>query len=315
MKDADGFTWSRLALGCEALGGEDWGHVDLASVRTAVRTALDAGVSVFDTADVYGLGKSEQELALALGADRHRVTIVTKGGIRWADRNASGRAPTRTDSSAAYLTRAIDDSLRRLNLDTIPVYLVHKPDPSTPIDETIDCLERACDAGKLRAYGLSNFSLGAIGDVIATSRISVIEEQLNLLSPASVLGTFSDARALGLATLAYGPLAQGLLTGKYRSDSAFLPSDRRHRLSHFSADAFGQTKPILDCLRAVSEDVGVSWAQVAVRWTLESSVVATVIVGAKGAAQVLDILGALDWSLSREQAERLNVARRQAALG
>jgi len=138
---------SPMAMGCELLGGADWGSVDLPGARDAIRCALEAGITVFDTADAYGLGRSEVELSSVLGGERHDVTIVTKGGLRWTDNPSGGRAKILRDSSCAYLSSAIDASLRRLRLDVIPIYLVHWPDLKTPLAETIACLEDARSVG------------------------------------------------------------------------------------------------------------------------------------------------------------------------
>lgn len=300
---------SPLALGCEPLGGQDWGEVDPKSVRDAVRCALECGISVFDTADVYGLGRGEEALADALGADRHRVTIVTKGGVRWGPPDAGGRSLTRRDASAAYLTAAIEASLRRLKVEVIPLYLVHWPDPATPIEETIDCLERARVAGRIRDFGLSNVDVDAMRTAVASSSLSAIEGELNLLSPPSVVDEYAAARALGLAALTYGPLAQGLLTGKYDSGSVFDTSDRRHRLMHFAPAAFDRNSDVLAVLGEVAKETGRSPAQVAVRWVLQTGVANSVIIGAKTPSQVRENAQSLTWVLDIRDVARLATAR------
>ena len=308
MSEATG--WSPLAYGCEPLGGEDWGPVDVAELRASVRAALDHGISVYDTADVYGLGNAERELALALGPDRHKVVIVTKGGVRWGNRDSSGRAPTMRDCSAAYLTRAIDQSLMRLDLDAIPIYLVHWPDGMTPIDETIECLERACDTGKVRAYGLSNHPVDVIKRLTRFRRISAFEGPLSVVSTRAEFADLAGVKAIGLKTLTYGTLAQGLLTGKYSAASTFAPNDRRSRLPHCSADEHQRRAGLMRSIVDVSREVGCSPAQVAVRWALETGLSSSVIVGAKNPAQVIDNCAALSWSLSATQTKTLNEARR-----
>ena len=302
-------SWSAIALGCEPLGGTDWGALDAGLLRAAVRHAVERGITVFDTADVYGLGRGEEVLAEALGDDRHRVTIVTKGGVRWGALDASGRAPTRRDASPAYLTSAIEASRRRLRLDVIPLYLVHWPDPATPLDDTVACLERARSAGWIRAYGFSNFPADVVTRAAATTAISAVEGELNLLSPATNESMLAAATRLGLCTLTYGALAQGLLTGKYTSDTVFEAADRRHRLPQFCPAAFERNAPVLTALSAVAEECGRTVAQVAIRWTIQFGVARSVIVGAKSPAQVHENLQSLTWSLSDQQMERLKSAR------
>ena len=214
-----------------------------------------------------------------------------------------------------YLSSAIDNSLRRLRIDAIPLYLVHWPDPDTPIDETIDCLDEARTSGRVLNYGLSNFSFDAIRAVARGSIMSAIEGPLNLLSPESLLKEYDSARGMGLATLTYSPLAQGLLTGKYSAEAVFDQTDRRHRAKHFSPDAFRANRHVLEALKEVSDDVGRSPAGVAIRWVIDCGVASSVIVGAKTPEQVLENWGAQSWSLSRPHLDKLKIARRLAGFG
>src|SRR2546423_6992292 len=139
---------SRLALGCEPLGGTDWGTVDERGAREAVLRAIDRGITLFDTADVYGLGRSERLLGEALGAAASRVVIATKCGINWRHDDA-GRAKTFRDSSARRVIQALEESLRRLRIDCVPLYFIHWPDSTTPIGDTMEALLRGREAGKL----------------------------------------------------------------------------------------------------------------------------------------------------------------------
>ena len=300
----------QIALGCEALGGTDWGNVDLDVARDAVRCALQLGVTTFDTADVYGLGRSETELSCALGDDRHRVTIVTKGGLRWSSDGTSGRAAIVRDSSASYLSSAIENSLRRLRIDAIPLYLVHWPDDRTPIDETLDCLERAREAGKIRAYGLSNFGASIVSDLSRSYPVRAVEGPLSLIDRESLLDDYKTMRRAGLLVLTYGPLAQGLLSGKYSAGSVFAETDRRGRLSHFLPASWERNERILQTLRQVSREAGRTFAQVAIRWVLQSGASSVVIVGARSPVQVTENVASLDWSLGDQQFQRLTAAGR-----
>jgi aryl-alcohol dehydrogenase-like predicted oxidoreductase len=305
---------SRLAIGCELLGGTDWGSVDLPKVRDAIRCALEAGVTVFDTADIYGLGHSEVELSSVLGTDRHDVTIVTKGGVRWSDVPSRGRATTMRDVSYAYLSSAIDASLRRLRLDVIPIYLVHWPDLKTPLEETIACLEAARVAGKIQKYGLSNFSCEEVETANKLGSISAVQAELHVLSPESQSVFLAFAKELGLETLSYGPLAQGLLSGKYARGRDFDSSDRRHRLDHFKAGAYARNQVVMDALIQISDEVGRPPAQVAIRWVLETGVTTSVVMGARTREQVLENYDTLAWSLDQSHIQVLNQARRVAGL-
>jgi aryl-alcohol dehydrogenase-like predicted oxidoreductase len=148
---------SRIIFGCEALGGTDWGKVDVPAVQAAVAHAWDRGINTFDVADVYGLGRAETALAEALGPRRHDAVIITKFGVNWRQGKNGGRAETFRDASPAHAKKAAENSLRRLKIDCIPLYLVHWPDPRTPLADTRAALEELKAAGKIRRYGLSNF--------------------------------------------------------------------------------------------------------------------------------------------------------------
>jgi len=304
--------WSSIALGCEALGGADWGAVDPKQLGAAVRCALERGIAVFDTADVYGLGRSERELSRALGADRYHVTVVTKGGVRWDE--GRGRARTWKDASPRYLASALEASLTRLRLDAVPVYLVHWPDPATPLGETLDFLERARCEGKVVAYGLSNHSPDGLRAALDTHPVSVLEEEVSLLSGDGVLERLADVRQKGLCTLAYGVLAQGLLSGKYPPGARFDHTDRRHRLDLFSGDAFHRNRHLLAALDDIAREIGATPAQVAIRWVSALGAASAVIVGAKTPEQVHENWTSASIRLTDSHLERLGRARQAAGL-
>ncbi|MGE0503340.1 MAG: aldo/keto reductase [Rhizobiaceae bacterium] len=308
----DRFVWSgpppsRLALGCEPLGGTDWGDVDLDNARLAVSTALDVGITVFDTADVYGLGRSEEELAAALGPRRHDAFIVTKFGVRWERDPSGGRARTFRDSSPAHLTAALEASLRRLRIDAVPLYLVHWPDPATPIDDTLEVLRDARTAGKVLNFGLSNFTPDDV-EKGAGLGIAAVEAQFNLIDLNSSRGVWEVAGRHGLARIAYGPLAQGLLTGKYDQMSRFPPSDRRSRLPHFDARQWERNRRILGALEEVAKRRGVTTAQVALRWVLDCSMVDMAVVGGRSPDQVVANAAAETWMLEADEVAALTQA-------
>lgn len=296
--EAHGFTVTALGLGCEPLGGTDWGDVDLAKARAAVRCALDLGVMVFDTADVYGLGRSEEELSRALGAERHRATIVTKFGVRWVSSPDGGRASTYRDASRSYVAAALEASLRRLRLETIPVYLVHWPDPCTPPEDTIAELERARVQGKLLTYGLSNHPPSQVLRVAASHPLACVEGPFSLLDREPHEAWYRALGRVGVASLTYGALAQGVLAGGYSEDSVFSESDRRRRLARFTPAGWHQSEPILRVLRRVASEVGRPIAQVALRWLTANGAATVVIAGAKTPQQMAVNAGALDWSMS-----------------
>ena len=308
LKNA-GFEVTSLGLGCEPLGGTDWGHIDHDEVRSAVGRAFDLGIRVFDTADVYGLGRSEIELSKALGVNRHKATVITKFGVRWEQNGNKKRALTYKDASPAYLTQALENSLRRLDLDTIPVYLVHWPDQSTLIDDTLDALERLRVQGKIISYGLSNFDNKSIESLVKNYNVSAVTLPYNLVEREKLKLLSNVLESSDILSFSYGPLAQGLLTGKYMCDAKFDTSDRRHRLPHFSSQMWVRNKNLLDFLEILGEKYDKTISQVALRWVLDSGSVDSVIVGAKSCKQIEENYSALGWRLSKEDVSELSMIK------
>lgn len=303
---------SRITLGCEVLGGADWGYVDHESAIDTVKCALELGINTFDTADVYGLGRSEEELSRALGYRRHDVIVITKGGVNWIQEGSSSRANTFYDSSPQHISKSIDDSLRRLRLDCVPIYLIHWPDPNTPVSETIETLLKCQKAGKIRYYGLSNFPISLIEDAHRFGILSTLEVKYSLLDTSAELDMFPWAQTHGVGIFAYGVLAQGLLSGKYDSDSEFELTDRRHRLEHFKRSSWATNEPILNRLAAVSSRYGKPMSQVSIRWVLDHPAVSSVIIGAKTPKQLQSNVSALMWRLMNQ--DRVFLTGKQRAV-
>jgi aryl-alcohol dehydrogenase-like predicted oxidoreductase len=304
---SSGFEITPLGLGCEPLGGTDWGNIDLVQARAAVVRAFELGVRVFDTADVYGLGRSEIELSKALGANRHKATIITKFGIRWEGYGEKERAVTYKDSSPSYLMEAVENSLRRLRIDTIPLYLIHWPDQNTLIDDTLDALDRLKTQGKIISYGLSNFDHKSIESLVQKYNVSAVELPYNLVERAKLEQASNILKTSNILSFSYAPLAQGLLTGKYTSNTKFDNSDRRYRLPQFSPQMWKRNKKLLDSLESLGEKYSKTISQVALRWVLDSGRVDSVIVGAKSSKQVEENYSSLGWSLAKEDILKLSI--------
>lgn len=298
---------TRLGMGGCPLGGHGWGKVsDYDSIR-AVQTALDAGITFFDTADVYGLGHSEQILSSALGDSRHHVAIATKFGVRW---NADGQIVK--DISPTYLRQALEDSLERLRIDSIPLYYVHWPDGNTPVEAAIEELAKCRDQGKIQAIGVSNFSVDDLRRASAVTDIACIQLQLSLIHRKAL--SYSTALAeTNTSLVTWGSLAQGLLSGKYTVDSQFASGDRRNRYEDFSADKLKENLKIVEIVKQIARRVKKKPAQVAMRWLLDSPCVGSVLFGAKSSQQVLDNVGADGWSLTPQEHALLSSTSELAA--
>jgi aryl-alcohol dehydrogenase-like predicted oxidoreductase len=290
---------SRFGFGCEPAGGTDWGKVDDHDSIVAIRRAVDLGVNFFDTADVYGLGRSEQILAEALGPDCRKVIIASKFGVNW-NVVPGNRARTFFDSSPARLLEALEGSLRRLRLDCIPLYYIHWPDPKTPIADTVEALIKCKEAGKIRYIGVSNFSSEQIRQAHAVHSLATVQVPYNLLQRQAESDVLPCCDELGIRAVAYGPLAQGLLTGKYGADAKFDSDDRRSRLSHFQKETLKENLASVERLEVIGKQYEKKPAQVAIRWILDNPSMSCAIIGIKNAYQLEENLGAMNWTLAPE---------------
>lgn len=288
---------SRIGIGCEQLGGTDWGQYDIKETIRAVQLAVERGVNLFDTANVYGLGQSERALSQALGARRHDMVIVSKGGVCWETSPSGGRAKTFIDLSRRTLCESIEGSLTRLGLDAIPLYLLHWPDPTVPLEESLETVAELRREGKIRAIGVSNFSLSDVRRADELTQIAAVQVRYNLLDQSGGKDLFSYCRQRGIGVLVYGPLAEGLLAGKYAEESFFDSTDRRRRLKHFQGDALKRNLQVVERVKHVAKVYGKTPAQIAVRWVLSNNAVSAAIVGMKNVSQLEDAVGTIDLQL------------------
>ncbi|MBI4375227.1 MAG: aldo/keto reductase [Elusimicrobia bacterium] len=300
---------SRIGFGCAAIGGYDYGPVDDEVSLRAVEAAFDAGVTLFDVADIYGLGHAECILAKGLGRRRKEVVIATKFGVRW---DAQTRH-TFKDISSGYARKALEASLRRLRLDCIPLYQVHWPDGTTPIEDVLEELDRCRKAGKLRAIGMCNFDPHKDGGAIAEFDVNTIQLPFSLIDSCHRAAFDYGRNRLGVRTLAYNVLAHGFLSGKYAPDSTFTGSDLRTRKNSFLQGDADANWRVVELLKAAADRLGVTPAQIAIRWALNQSSVDCVLVGAKDVAQSRQNANAINMTLPVDIAAALDEAAKGLA--
>jgi aryl-alcohol dehydrogenase-like predicted oxidoreductase len=259
-----------------------------------VDAALDAGINFFDTADVYGAGQSEEFLGKALKGRRSKAIIATKFGMKMGD-GKEGASPE-------YIRQALEDSLRRLQVDTIDLYQIHFPDPKTPIEETMQALNDAVKAGKVREIGCSNFSAEQLRAARATpvaQHFTSVQNEYSMLKREPEAAVLPECASTGVAFLPYFPLANGLLTGKYRKGKPLPESSR-------GMDAFGpkvftpENLERVEALIAFAESRGHSLLDLAFSWLAARLEVCSVIAGAKTAEQVRANSIAASWKLTPE---------------
>lgn len=303
-----GLTVSVVGLGCNNLGRPGTATLEQAGTDAVVHAALDAGITFFDVADVYGAepGLSEERLGRALGARRDEVVIGTKfgmdmGGVAGDDGGARG--------SRRYIVRAVEDSLRRLGTDWIDLYQFHTPDPATPIEETLRALDDLVRAGKVRYVGHSNRAGWQIAQAeyvareLGVERFVSAQNHYNLLDRRAELEVVPVAAEFGLGVLPYFPLANGLLTGKYSQGDAPEGSRLSHVRQHMVADADLEQ---LAAFGRFARERGITEVQAAIGWLAAQGPVSSVIAGATRAAQVVENAAAADWLATAEDLAELD---------
>lgn len=312
-----GFTTSIIGLGTWPIGGARYGPSDDEAAIRTIRTALELGVTCFDTAPSYGNGHAEELLGLALQGHRSEVTIVTKGGLIWDEASRIiGR-----DSSRRNLEAQIDASLHRLKTDYVDLYLIHWPDSNTPFNETMTVLEDLVRAGKTRYIGVSNFNSVQLRSSIAALRefpLAVNQVSFSLFDRRWQRETFPTCRELGIAVMAYGSLAHGLLTDAFTRSTVLDPSDWRS-----GGILFGQALltpgnlernlEVVAQLREIARRLGITLPQLAITWVLAHQPVATALVGARTPAEISEATKADDIQLNQEVLSEIEEVMQGAA--
>jgi len=308
-----------LSFGTGTFGGRGplfgaWGSTDVAEARRLIDLCLDAGVNLFDTADVYSDGASEEVLGEALRGRRHQALISTKTAL------PTGDGPNDAGASRARLVRAVDAALRRLKTDYIDLLQLHAYDAGTPVEETLSTLEDLVRAGKLRYVGCSNYagwelmhSL-AVADKHGWPRYVAHQVYYSLVGRDYEWELMPLARHQGVGALVWSPLGWGRLTGRIRRGQPLPATSRLHATADFGPPVDDERLfRVVDALDAVAAETGRSVAQVAINWLLQRPTVSSVILGARNEEQLRDNLGAAGWALTAEQVARLDAASAVAA--
>jgi len=297
-------------LGCNNFGM----RLDAAASARVVHAALDLGVNLFDTADVYGMGESERHLAAALKGRRDQAVVLTKFGSP-----ADPEHPEHRGASPEHVRRAVEASLRRLEMDHIDVYMLHRPDPNTPIEATLEALQRLVDEGKVRAIASSNLAGWQIADADWTSRdrglvrFVAAESQYSLLDRAVEREVLPACRRFENAFLPYFPLGSGLLTGKYRRGEPPPEGSRLARSPRGAQVLVDRNFDVVEALEAFAAERGTTVLAVALGWLAAQSEVTSVIAGATSPEQVAANVAATAWTPGEDDLAELDriTARRR----
>jgi aryl-alcohol dehydrogenase-like predicted oxidoreductase len=284
---------SRVALGTWAIGGWMWGGTDEAESIATIRAAVEHGIDVIDTAPVYGFGRSEEIVgkALAEGGLRSRVLIATKVGLEWQQGHVFRNA------SRARILREIEDSLRRLRTDHIDIYQVHWPDPLVRIEETAEAMRMLFTQGKIRAIGVSNFSIMQMKRFRQVAPLHVVQPPYNLFERGIDTDILPYCRRNNIATFGYGALCRGLLSGRMRADSKFEGDDLRGSDPKFQEPRFARYLAAVERLdRLAQERFGKHVIHLAIRWMLDQGIT-TALWGARHPAQLVPVDEVSDWHI------------------
>jgi aryl-alcohol dehydrogenase-like predicted oxidoreductase len=288
------FKVSRIGLGTWAIGGWMWGGTDETAAIGVIHEAVDRGVTLIDTAPAYGFGRSEEIVgkALAEGGRRQHVVIATKVGLDWRDgqpfRNASRRR----------IHKEVDDSLRRLRSDVIDLYQVHWPDPKVPIEETAAAMAELQRAGKIRFIGVSNFSPAQIETFRKVASVQTVQSPYNLFERAIEADVLPYCRDKNIATLAYGSLCRGLLSGRVTTQTKFAGDDLRKVDPKFRAPRFEQYLQAVERLdRFAQANYGRRVIHLALRWVLDRDDATIALWGARRPDQLAPITGLWGWHI------------------
>jgi len=303
-----------LSFGAATFGGGNeffkaFGTSGVTDATRLVDLCLDAGVNLFDTADFYSQGLSEEILGQAIAGRRDRVLISTKAVF------PMGPGPNDYGSSRHHLTRACEDSLRRLGTDTIDIYTLHGFDARTPIEETLRTLDDLVQAGKVRYLACSNFSgwhlmkSQAMAEKYGWTRYVAHQAYYSLVGRDYEWELMPLAIDQGVGTVVWSPLGWGRLTGKLRRGQALHAHSRLHVTAEAGPPvADDYLFKVVDALDEVAAETGKTLPQIAINWLLQRPTVSTVIIGARDEAQLRDNLGALDWQLTAEHMAKLDAA-------
>ncbi|MBV6697745.1 aldo/keto reductase [Kitasatospora aureofaciens] len=316
---ASGLKVPALSLGTGTFGGRGplfgaWGTTDDQEARRLLDIAIDAGVTMFDTADVYSDGASEEVLGKAIHGRRDQVLISTKAGLPLGD------GPHDAGTSRARLVKAVEDALRRLGTDYLDLFQLHAFDAATPVEEVLATLDDLVRAGKIRYTGVSNFSGWqlmkslAVADRFGRPRYAAHQVYYSLVGRDYEWELMPLGHDQGVGALVWSPLGWGRLTGRIRRGQPLPAGSRLHDTADYGPPVEDELLyRVVDALDVIAEETGRSIPQVAINWLLRRPTVSSVIIGARNEEQLRQNLGAIGWSLTDDQVARLDAASARTA--
>jgi aryl-alcohol dehydrogenase-like predicted oxidoreductase len=305
-----------ICFGAWAIGGWMWGGTDEAAALKALDAAIDSGVTTIDTAAVYGFGLSEEIVGKAIQGKRDKVQILTKYGLRWDDpcgkfffasqHDDGTPVNIHTCASKESIMLECENSLRRLKTDYIDLYQQHWPDPSTPVEESMEALQQLIQQGKVRAAGGSNYAVDEM------SRAGKVVPQASNQVPYSMVKRDIEEDIVpycmdkNIGIIVYSPMQRGILSGKIKPGHTFNPGDSRPDTPFYKPENVRRINEFLEKIQPVADGKGVNLAQLVLRWTLQMPGVTTVLAGIRDEAQLRENAKAMEFELSPEEMDFIN---------
>ena len=299
-----GLETSVIGYGGWPMGRGMYGDFDDDEAIRAARASYEEGVTLFDTAAVYGWGYGENLMGKALKGIRENVVLVTKGAREWVRDNPDRRSATVSDSDPKRLLTSIDESLKRLQTDYIDLFLIHWPDHNRAFSEPMDALEKAKAAGKIRYTGVSNFSVEMMAESRDSSPIVTNQIGYHIFDRRPEAEVMPFVKENGMGIMAYGSLSHGLLTGTWDANKTFSEDDWRRGGANFGINSWGPENlaanvAVVEKLKVIAADHGKTIPQLAIAWVLANQTVSVALAGSVTPGEATDNIGG-DWEMSRE---------------
>lgn len=314
-----------IAFGAWAIGGWMWGGADEDDAIKAVQTAIDLGMTTIDTAAVYGYGKSEELIGKALkDTPRDSYQILTKYGLNWETDDgefhfeSQDKDGNKVDiykwASKERVKKECEDSLRRLQIETIDLYQIHWPDGTTPISETMEAVSELIDEGKVRAAGVCNYNTEQVEEALKTIPLASNQVPYSMINRGIEKDEVPQAIGHGMEILPYSPLQRGLLTGKITPGYEFTGYDTRKSDKYFTDENIRRANNLLDKIRPIADGHNATLAQLVINWTYNQPGMGCVLVGDRNPKQVKDNAGSMDFTLTEEELDQITKAANEFEL-